>query len=72
MTARLVFNILPVCGTAVFTGGLLTIGLTLGSYWQSLPPIEFLDWFSKNSHFIARAIGLPLAASSVKKAVQAG
>jgi hypothetical protein len=56
ITARRIFNILAVCGTAVFTGALMTIGLTLGSYWKSLSPAEFLDWFSKNSHFIGRTL----------------
>lgn len=61
MTARLIFNILAVCGTAVFTGTLLTIGLTLGPYWKSLPAAEFLDWFSKNIHFIGRWLPVYLA-----------
>ena len=56
MTARPIFNVLAVCGTAVFTGMLLTIGLTLGPYWKSLPPAEFLDWFSRHSHLVGQTI----------------
>jgi uncharacterized membrane protein len=58
MTARLIFYILAVCGAATFTGVMLSIGLTLGAYWKSLPPAEFLDWFSANNHLIGRTIPL--------------
>jgi hypothetical protein len=36
VTLRLILNILAVGGTSVFTGALLTIGLTLGSCWEEL------------------------------------
>ncbi|MDB0573941.1 DUF1772 domain-containing protein [Ralstonia solanacearum] len=65
MTLRLIFNMLAVCGTGVFNGALLFIGVTLGAYWKSLPPVEFLEWFSRNSHFIARSLPVCLAASVV-------
>ena len=65
MSLRLVFNMLAVCGTGVFAGALLFIGVTLGAYWKSLSPVEFLDWFSRNSHFIARSLPICLAASIV-------
>jgi uncharacterized membrane protein len=65
MTLRLIFNILAVCGAGVFTGALMNIGLSFGPYWQSLPPAEFLDWFSKNAHFIGRTITLSLAPALV-------
>lgn len=58
MTTRLIFNILAVCGAAIFTGVMLNIGLTFGAYWKGLPPVEFLDWFSANNHLIARTIPL--------------
>lgn len=58
MSARLVFNILAICGAATFTGVMLNIGLTLGTYWKGLPPAGFLDWFSENNHLIARTIPL--------------
>ncbi len=56
MEARLIFYIFAVCGAGLFTGVMLTIGLTLGFYWKSLPPLEFLNWFKENSHLIARTI----------------
>jgi hypothetical protein len=37
---------------------MLIIGLVLGGFWKSLPPTEFLDWFSAHSDSIARAIPL--------------
>jgi hypothetical protein len=35
---------------------LLTIGLSFGSYWKSLPPAEFLDWFNANAMRVPRPI----------------
>lgn len=58
MILKSVAQTLAVCGMAIFTGVMLNIGLTLGAYWKSLSPAEFLDWFSTNSHFIARTIPL--------------
>jgi hypothetical protein len=58
MNARLIFNILAVCGPAGFVGAMLVIGLTLGAYWKSLAPAAFLDWFSVNAHLIGRIIPL--------------
>ncbi|MQB40312.1 DUF1772 domain-containing protein [Rhizobium sp. ICMP 5592] len=40
---------------------MLAIGVTLGGYWKSLPASDFLDWFSLNGQFVARAIPLVLA-----------
>ena len=50
------FNILAICGAAGFSGVMLCIGLTLGGYWRSLAPAEFLDWFAANNQFVARSI----------------
>ncbi len=50
------FNILAVCGSAWFSGAMLTIGLTLGAYWRSLPPEDFLAWFTANNQLVARTI----------------
>jgi hypothetical protein len=58
MTARLVSNFLAICGAAMFAGAMLTIGLSFGSYWKSLTPEAFLDWFSQNSHVIGQTIPL--------------
>jgi uncharacterized membrane protein len=65
MDTRLIFNVLAACGTSIFTGALLLIGLTLGSYWKGLPPAEFLEWFARNSHFISRTLPFCLAASLI-------
>ena len=51
-----VFNILAICGSAWFSGAMLCIGLTLGGYWRSLPPDEFLTWFAANNQLVARTI----------------
>ena len=48
--------ILSCLGTSLFTGTMICIGLAFGSYWTSLPPDAFLDWFAANSHFIVRTI----------------
>ena len=41
-------------------GAMVLIALALVPYWQSLPALEFAQWFAANSHFIA-AVMLPLA-----------
>lgn len=53
-----VFNIMAICGAAGFAGVMLCIGVTLGSYWRSLPSAEFLDWFAANNQFVAKSIPL--------------
>ena len=53
---RVVFAYFAVLGSASFTGTMLCIGLAFGGYWTSLPPEEFLVWFSLNSGLIARTI----------------
>jgi len=52
------FNILAICGAAGFAGVMLSIGVTLGGYWRSLPTKEFLDWFAANNQFVSRSIPL--------------
>ncbi len=52
------FNILTICGAAGFAGVMLSIGVTLGGYWRSLPTKEFLDWFAANNQFVSRSIPL--------------
>jgi uncharacterized membrane protein len=59
------FNILGVSGSAMFAGAMLTIGVTLGGYWKSLPPSEFLDWFGQNVRFIMRVIPFVLVPALV-------
>jgi hypothetical protein len=58
---RLLFNSLAISGSAMFAGVMLTIAVTLGGYWKSLPPSEFLDWFGQNGEFIVRSIPLVVA-----------
>ena len=53
---RVFFAYLAVLGSAAFAGTMLCIGLAFGGYWTSLPPQEFLAWFTVNSGFIARTI----------------
>ena len=53
-----VFNILAICGAAGFAGVMISIGVTLGGYWRSLPTRDFLDWFAVNNHFVSRSIPL--------------
>ena len=53
---KTIFNILAICGAAGFSGVMLSIGVTLGGYWKSLPPAEFLDWFAANNQYISRSI----------------
>lgn len=51
-----IFNILAIVGAAGFAGTMLCIGVTLGGFWKSLSPQEFLSWFSQNNHFVARTV----------------
>jgi len=55
---KAVFNILAICGAAGFAGVMLSIGVTLGGYWRSLPTQDFLDWFATNNQFVSRSIPL--------------
>ncbi len=58
---KLMFNILAICGSAGFAGVMLCIGVTLGGYWRSLPPADFLSWFTANNHFISSTIPMVVA-----------
>lgn len=58
---KLMFNILAICGSAGFSGVMLCIGVTLGGYWRSLPPADFLSWFAANNHFISNTIPIIVA-----------
>lgn len=53
---RFLFNFLATSGTAMFAGVMFMINLTLGEFWKSLTPEDFLNWFSVNSHFIMNSI----------------
>jgi len=56
MFARLVSNVLAICGAAACAGAMMLIGFALGSFWRSLPPSAFLAWFSANSYLIGRVM----------------
>ncbi|NNM73923.1 DUF1772 domain-containing protein [Enterovirga aerilata] len=60
MTLRLILNVFATCGTGTLAGVLLTIGLSFGSYWQSLPPADFLDWFARNGQYVGRTVPFAL------------
>ena len=55
---KAVFNIMTICGAAGFAGVMLSIGVTLGGYWRSLPAGDFLNWFAANNQFVSRSIPL--------------
>ena len=50
------FNILAVCAAAGFAGVMLSIGVTLGGFWRTLPPAEFLSWFETYNGYVAKAV----------------
>ena len=52
----LLFKVLAVTGSAMFAGVMLAIGVILGGYWKSLPPADFLDWFTQHSQLVMPAI----------------
>lgn len=56
MIVRLTSNALAVCGAAACAGAMMLIGYALGSFWRSLPPAAFLDWFSANSYLLGRVM----------------
>ncbi|MBI1866931.1 MAG: DUF1772 domain-containing protein [Methylocystis sp.] len=62
---RAIFNILAISGSGMFAGVMLAIGVILGSYWKSLPPEAFLDWFSQNKKFIMLAIPLVVIPTAI-------
>ena len=43
----------------VLAGGMLVIGVSLVSFWQSLSPSDFQVWFAAHSHLVGRSI-IPL------------
>lgn len=55
---QLLFRILAVAGSAMFSGVMLAIGVILGGYWKGLPPADFLDWFAQHRELVMRAIPL--------------
>jgi hypothetical protein len=62
---HLVFNALAILGAASFAGAMIIIGLAFGAYWTSLPPADFLDWFSQHGHLIGRVIPIFAVPSAI-------
>ena len=49
-------NTVAVVFSAAFSGVMISVAVTLGGYWRSLPAAEFLDWFAENNQFVARSV----------------
>ncbi|WP_127114752.1 anthrone oxygenase family protein [Shimia sediminis] len=47
-----------IVASGMFAGVMLFIGITLGGFYQSLPPQQFLNWFATNNGFIQDTIPL--------------
>jgi Domain of unknown function (DUF1772) len=56
----LTVQFLATFGCAAFTGMLLTIGMSFGSYWKKLSPEQLMDWFATNPRGAARPLALIL------------
>src|SRR5437899_7714936 len=54
----------------LLAGGMLVIGVSLVSFWQSLSPSEFQAWFASHSHLIGRVM-IPLGVGGVAVTVAA-
>ncbi len=50
--------------TGLFTGAMLLVGVALVTFWQSLEPQAFLDWFAAHSHRVGRLM-VPLGGAAV-------
>ena len=48
----------------LLAGGMLVIGVSFVSFWQSLEPAAFQAWFASYSHLVGRLM-IPLGAGSV-------
>lgn len=49
---------ITIVASGMFAGVMLFIGITLGGFWKSLAPQQFLDWFATNNMFITSTIPL--------------
>ncbi len=58
-------NTLAVIGVAAFAGVMICIGVTLGGYWTSLQPEEFLAWFERNNRYVARSVPITVVPAAV-------
>ena len=48
----------------LLAGGMLVIGVSLVSFWQSLSPRDFQAWFASHSHLVGRLM-IPLGVGSI-------
>ena len=48
----------------LLAGGMLVIGVAFVSFWQSLSPSDFQEWFASHSHLIGRLM-IPLGTGSI-------
>ena len=54
----------------LLAGGMLVIGISLVTFWKSLPPSHFQAWFASHSHLVGRVM-IPLGVGSVAATVAA-
>lgn len=55
---RLVIQILSIISIASFAGAMLMLYTSLVSFWEQIPPDDFLNWFSSYSSGITVTTGL--------------
>jgi len=55
----------------VFVGAMLTEGMVLVPYWQSLSPVEFFAWYAANDRRLLRYFGQLTALTAVVAVVAA-
>ncbi|MEM7272762.1 MAG: DUF1772 domain-containing protein [Actinomycetota bacterium] len=56
---------LAVIGSAAYTGVLITIGLSLGRYWSTIPPEDYARQFDQLFEFLLPAIAVTLVPAVV-------
>jgi hypothetical protein len=64
------FMILTCLLFGLLAGGMLVIGVSLVSFWKSLPPSEFQAWFASHSHLVGRLM-IPLGVGCIAVTVAA-
>jgi hypothetical protein len=64
------FLILTCLVLGLLAGGMLVIGVSLVSFWQSLSPSDFQAWFAAHSHLVGRLM-IPLGVGAIAITVAA-
>jgi MFS family permease len=54
----------------LLAGGMLVIGVSLVSFWKSLSPSDFQEWFASHSHLVGRLM-IPLGVGGIAVTVAA-